>query len=78
MELCEGGDLFARIKERKRFSEREAALVLKQIASALKSCHAAGVVHRDLKPENILMCSRDSDTDIKLADFGVAAFIKPG
>ena len=29
-------------------------------------------MHRDLKPENIVL--KDSDYDIKLVDFGLAAF----
>lgn len=31
-----------------------------------------GVVHRDLKPENLLLQYKDSDSQIKIADFGFA------
>lgn len=31
-----------------------------------------GVVHRDLKPENLLLQHKDSDSEIKIADFGFA------
>ena len=29
-------------------------------------------MHRDLKPENLLLKTKDNDTDIVLADFGLA------
>jgi hypothetical protein len=39
------------------------------IASALVTAHAHGVIHRDLKPENIV---RSSDGQVKVLDFGLA------
>lgn len=33
-------------------------------------------MHRDLKPQNILLKSQLNDTDIVLADFGLAMFMK--
>jgi calcium-dependent protein kinase len=32
-------------------------------------------VHRDLKPENLILASKDNDYNLKIADFGLAAFI---
>merc|ERR1719160_1742040 len=62
-ELCEGGDLKARIsyhyEELKQpMSESHAAFMMQQIISALHYCHARGIVHRDIKPENILFVDR--------------------
>ena len=46
-----------------------------QIASALETTHAAGVVHRDLKPANILL---RSDGIVKVLDFGAAKLFEAG
>ncbi|HEX4816524.1 MAG TPA: protein kinase [Nonomuraea sp.] len=48
---------------------REAADVGRQVLSALKAAHAAGVLHRDVKPSNILMTD---DGRAVLTDFGIA------
>eukprot|EP00897_Mesotaenium_endlicherianum_P004246 jgi/Mesen1/384/ME000010S_10843 len=78
MELCEGGELFDRIKLRRYYTEEDAAAICRTLVEVLLFCHAQGVVHRDLKPENILLCRRDSDVRIKVIDYGVAAYFKPG
>ena len=44
----------------------------------MRRCHSLGFMHRDLKPENILLATPDSDTAVKVIDFGVAAAFKPG
>ena len=72
LELCEGGELFARICEKERYSEVDAQKVLKSIAEGLHYCHERKIVHRDLKPENILLCSKDENSPIKIGDFGFA------
>ncbi|CAI5475243.1 unnamed protein product [Closterium sp. Yama58-4] len=78
MELCKGGDLFDRIKQRSRYEEKPAAAVLQQLAGVLQACHSLGVMHRDVKPENLLLCSPTDDVAVKVTDFGIAASIKSG
>lgn len=78
MELCGGGELFDRIIKKGRFSEREAAKHIKMIVRAVEACHSAGVMHRDLKPENFLFVNPDDDAELKVIDFGLSVFFKPG
>jgi serine/threonine protein kinase len=75
MEIITGGELFDRICEKEKYSEREARVLMFQLASGLAFAHGKGVVHRDLKPENILLRGKDDDTSIKLADLGFAKVI---
>lgn len=72
-DLLNGGELFDRIIEQTFFSEKEAARVVKQIASALLYLHELNIVHRDLKPENLLLTDKSKEHyDIKIIDFGLA------
>ncbi len=50
MDLVEGPDLHRYLRENGPFSPVAAALLTAQVADALASSHADGVVHRDLKP----------------------------
>ncbi|CAI5475248.1 unnamed protein product [Closterium sp. Yama58-4] len=78
MELCRGGDLFDRIKQRRRYEEGPAAAVVQQLAVVLRACHSLGVMHRDVKPENLLLTSPHDDVALKVTDFGIAAPIRSG
>jgi len=72
MECMEGGELFNRIQDRKSFTEREAAEIVKDICLAVKFLHDMNVAHRDLKPENLLYTVKGSPSVLKLTDFGFA------
>ncbi|CAI5522423.1 unnamed protein product, partial [Closterium sp. Naga37s-1] len=80
MEICEGGELLDRIlsKRENRYSEKDAAGVVRQMLSVVAKCHLHGVVHRDLKPENFLFKSKAEDALLKATDFGLSDFRKPG
>lgn len=75
MEMLKGGELFERIVGRPRFSELEAARLLRPLLESVAYLHDLGIVHRDLKPENIL-CG-DELEDLKIADFGLSKMILP-
>jgi serine/threonine protein kinase/tetratricopeptide (TPR) repeat protein len=68
MELLEGETLGDRIR-RGAFDVSELVDVAAQIADALESAHAKGIVHRDIKPANIFINSRGQ---AKVLDFGLA------
>lgn len=78
MELCAGGELFHRLEKHGRFSEQNARVIFRHLMQVVQYCHENGIVHRDLKPENILLATKSLSSPIKLADFGLATYIKPG
>lgn len=78
MELCAGGELFDQLEKNGRFSEAEAKVLFRDLMEVVMYCHDKGIVHRDLKPENILLATKASSSPIKLADFGLATYIRPG
>lgn len=51
MELLSGNELLERIRKLERFTESEAADIMRQLVSAVKYLHDKRIVHRDLKPE---------------------------
>eukprot|EP01024_Parvocaulis_polyphysoides_P045750 TRINITY_DN42879_c0_g1_i3.p1 TRINITY_DN42879_c0_g1~~TRINITY_DN42879_c0_g1_i3.p1 ORF type:complete len:537 (-),score=67.44 TRINITY_DN42879_c0_g1_i3:314-1924(-) len=77
MELCTGGELFEQLVARKRYTERDASIVIRQIANVVADCHLNGVIHRDLKPENFLFSTDKPDAPLKAIDFGLSTFFEP-
>ena len=76
-ELCTGGELFDRIAYETRLSEPDAAMIMKQVFSAVFYCHKNKIVHRDLKPENILYLNESIDSPLKIIDFGTSKTFVP-
>lgn len=72
IELLDGGELFDRIYEKQFYNEKDARDTAEVLLDAVAHLHDHGIVHRDLKPENLLMKSTESDSELKLADFGFA------
>ncbi|XP_031387967.1 calcium-dependent protein kinase 16-like isoform X3 [Punica granatum] len=90
MELCEGGELLDRIlaknsysgfllsRKDSRYTEKDAAVVVRQMLKVAAECHLHGLVHRDMKPENFLFKSKKENSPLKATDFGLSDFIRPG
>ncbi|GGW66254.1 serine/threonine-protein kinase [Streptomyces xantholiticus] len=73
MDLVDGPDLHRYLRENGPLSPVAASLMTAQIADALASSHADGVVHRDLKPANVLLkTDADGQMHPMLTDFGIA------
>ena len=64
MEYIEGA-LFSSLLG--NIDEKNAVKYMRQIAEAIGSVHAAGLLHQDIKPENIILAK---DGSVKIIDFG--------
>lgn len=71
LELCEGGELFYRIINKKRYTEKDASKLVREMLEVVGACHMKGVIHRDLKPENFLFATEQETSELKIVDFGL-------
>uniref|UniRef100_A0A3Q3II87 Serine/threonine-protein kinase DCLK2 n=1 Tax=Monopterus albus TaxID=43700 RepID=A0A3Q3II87_MONAL len=77
MELVKGGDLFDAITSSAKYTERDASIMVYNLAGALKYLHRMNIVHRDIKPENLLVFENaDGTKSLKLGDFGLATVVE--
>lgn len=75
LEMASGGELFDRLMDSGRLSERAAWPYFKALTDAVQHCHSVGVVHRDLKLENVML-DADDPRGIRVIDFGLAVQCK--
>lgn len=75
--MSKGGDLHRELKNRGKFEEEDAAILMKQVLICVNYCHKNNVVHRDLKPGNILLEGHKKLEHIKVIDFGEAVIASP-
>jgi len=71
LECMKGGDLIDRIIEKHNYTEFDAKEVTRKLLMGLAYCHKRKIANRNLKPENLLL-KANSDTDVKISDFGYA------
>jgi len=79
-EFVEGATLAALLRRRgARFTARDVARLVGQIADGLSLAHRKGIVHRDISPDNVMITRGDDDEVLaKLLDFGVAKDTRGG
>ena len=66
------------LKSMTALAEEDAKKVFFQVISAVSYAHNNHICHRDLKLENILLKEKDSVATVKVADFGLSDFYRPG
>ncbi|GIE78992.1 hypothetical protein Aph02nite_49420 [Actinoplanes philippinensis] len=71
MELNDGESVGARIGRQGALDWREAVMITAEVASALATAHARGLVHRDITPANVMLTGAGA----KLVDFGISAVV---
>jgi predicted Ser/Thr protein kinase len=69
MAFIEGRPLADLVEADKRLSQRQAAILVRQLAMAMAEAHRRGIIHRDLKPANIMINPRHEPV---IMDFGLA------
>ncbi|RJE22462.1 calcium calmodulin-dependent protein kinase [Aspergillus sclerotialis] len=74
-QLATGGELFDRICECGKFTEKDASQTIRQVLDAVNYLHQRNIVHRDLKPENLLYLA-PGESPLVLADFGIAKMLE--
>ena len=77
MEYVEGSSIAEILSSDGRLDPDRAAEIASDVAAALASAHAAGIVHRDMKPGNVII---SDEGKVKVADFGIATALarRPG
>ncbi len=76
LEMLDGRALDAVLIARAKLPLESTVALTLEVCDALETVHRAGLVHRDVKPSNIFVTrSRAGREQVKLIDFGVAAFV---
>ena len=76
MEFLRGGELLEAVMNLGSYSEKDAALIMKQLLTGLVNVHAHNITHRDLKLENLMLAEKGNLRSLRIADFGLAKKMK--
>ncbi|KAJ8983957.1 hypothetical protein NQ317_008659 [Molorchus minor] len=72
LEYVRGGELTHLISKSHPLTEATTKFLFYQMVLAVQYLHADGVTHRDLKPGNVLLMTNNSQSLIKVTDFGLS------
>jgi serine/threonine-protein kinase len=72
MPYVTGETLRARLERERQLPLDDALRIAREVADALGSAHALGIIHRDIKPENILLQGGHA----LVADFGISLAVQ--
>lgn len=75
MVYIEGVDLRSLLRSQGRLEPQRVLYLIEEIAGALDSAHAAGLVHRDVKPGNVLVAQTNDGEHAFICDFGLARHV---
>ena len=81
IELLEGGDLHHYLRDlpdEVMLEEEESRILFHQVVAGVGYAHNQHICHRDMKLENILLARPADTSTIKIADFGLSDFYRPG
>ena len=76
MELLKGGELLDAVMRLGHYTEKDAAVIMKQLFTGLVSVHSKNITHRDLKLENLILAEKGDLHTLRIADFGLAKKMK--
>ncbi len=78
MELLRGETLAALVAREGPLPWSRVGPIARELASALATAHANGVIHRDVKPANVIIVPGKDGLRCKLIDFGIAKLTSLG
>ena len=58
------------------YTEKDLAVIMKQLFTGLVSVHSKNITHRDLKLENLILAEKGDLHTLRIADFGLAKKMK--
>jgi hypothetical protein len=76
MRYVDGTDLRELLRADGPLSPERAIAIVQQVAGALDTAHARGLVHRDVKPSNVLIDRAEGREHCYLADFGLTQSVR--
>jgi eukaryotic-like serine/threonine-protein kinase len=79
MELLEGRDLAALLRDKRVLPIEDAVDLILQVCEVAAEAHGLGIVHRDLKPSNLFVThAAEGRLFVKVLDFGISKVTRAG